>query len=122
MNLDKAQAFLEELFSDEEGPEPGYDPVHLGAAVTITLAAIGGLYWLLWTLLVYEGGLEGKAVAVFRLVFTKATLKDLGFEAWAYQAGAFEGLLGNLGALAAAAVVVAVLRRLYKNPWTPTRG
>ena len=54
---------LLKLFDEDEPGEPYYDPVHLGAAAVGTLAAIGALYWLLWTLLVYEGGLFSKLAA-----------------------------------------------------------
>ena len=52
-----------ELF-DEEGPdEPRYDPIHLATVLVACQAAVGVLFWLLWTAMVYEGGFcvgEGK--------------------------------------------------------------
>jgi len=106
-------ARVEWLFEEDSADEPAYDPVHLGAAVLLSFTAIGLLYWLLWTLLVYEGGIFLKASALARVLFTSATLKDLGYEGYPYQMGAFEGWYGNLGALAVTVVVVAALRRLY---------
>lgn len=102
------------LFEDDDPAEPGYDPVHLGGAVVVTLAALGCLYWLLWTLLVYEGGLFLKLHAVGRLLFTSATLKDLGYEG-SYAQGDLEGWFGNLVALAFAVIVAVSLKRLYQD-------
>lgn len=45
------------LFEDDGPQEPFYDPVHLAAVLIGCLVAFGALFWLLWTLLVYEGGL-----------------------------------------------------------------
>ncbi|MBI5243947.1 MAG: hypothetical protein HY922_09770 [Elusimicrobia bacterium] len=106
---------LLDLFSDEDDPsEPFYDPVHLGAAVMITLVAIGCLYWLLWTLLVYEGGLFGKIVPALRVIFTSKTLQDYGYRG-EFDRGVFEGWFGNLAALALCIAVVIALRRLYMD-------
>ena len=120
--LDKTLAFLADLFSDEEGPEPGFDPVHLGGSVVITITAIGGLYWLLWTLLVYEGGIGTKITAVLKLLFTRTTLAQLGYEGWPYAPGPFEGGIGNGCALILTVVVGWVLRRLYQRTWKPTQN
>ena len=109
-----ALQFLADAFSDKEDPnEPSYDPVHVGGAIVITLTAIGCLYWLLWTLLVYEGGIFVKLKAVIKLVFTKATLADLGYEGYPYAMGQFEGWIGNLCALLLCALVIAALRHAY---------
>ena len=112
MKLSKTRDFVLSLFDEDDPKEPGYDPVHLGASVVITLAALGCLYWLLWTLLVYEGGLILKLAALARLLFTSATLKDLGYEG-SYAQGDFEGWFGNVAALAFAVVLATGLRRLY---------
>ena len=104
-----------DLFSDEDDPsEPFYDPVHLGAAVLITIVAAGCLYWLLWTLLVYEGGLFGKIGPALRVLLTSKTLRDFGCRG-AFDLGVFEGWLGNLAALALCAVLLIALSRLYRE-------
>ncbi|MBI4347522.1 MAG: hypothetical protein HY553_11750 [Elusimicrobia bacterium] len=112
--LGKARELVLGLFEDDDPKEPGYDPVQLGASIVVALAALGGLYWLLWTLLVYEGGLFLKLAALLRLLFTSATLRDLGYEG-SYAQGAFEGWFGNVAALAITVLVVASLRRLYRD-------
>lgn len=102
------------LFSEDDDPEePVYDPVHAGAAVVISLVAVGALYWLLWTLLVFEGGLFKKLSAAAQILFTSKTLKDFGYEGSPYAMGVFEGWFGNLAALALLIGALAALHRLY---------
>jgi hypothetical protein len=49
------------LFEDKDDPaEPHYDPVHLAAVLVASQVVIGALYWLLWTVFVYEGGIGGR--------------------------------------------------------------
>lgn len=108
--------FLEELFSGREDPqEPVYDPAELGGAVVLTLFGLGLLYWLLWTLLVYEGGIFRKIKASFLVLFTSKTLQDFGYEGTPYAMGAFEGWIGNLGALLFALGLVYALWHLYQK-------
>lgn len=46
------------LFEAEDDPaRPHYDPVHLAVVLVAVQVVIGALYWLLWTLFVYEGGI-----------------------------------------------------------------
>ena len=71
-----------ELFEEEGEDEPRFDPVHLAVVLVACQAAVGVLFWLLWTAMVYEGGF-----------------------------GAGEGKLGNLLALIILAGIVEALRR-----------
>lgn len=104
-----------ELGSDAEDPnEPFYDPVHLGAVTLGCMVAVGGLYWLLWTLLVYEGGIFVKLRAAAALLFTSRTLQDLGYVSAPYAMGPFAGWLGNLAALLLSLLLVAALSRAYR--------
>lgn len=106
---------LADLFSDEEDPqEPFYDPIHLGAVCIACLTAIGALYWLLWTLLAYEGGIVPKLRAGMAVLFTSKTLKDFGYEASPYAMGVFEGWVGNVAALVLCVLVLTALYRLYR--------
>jgi hypothetical protein len=83
-----------ELFEAEGDPsEPHFDPVHLAVVLVATQVVIGALYWLLWTLFVYEGGLPSK---VGRLLAGRAP---------------GEGFLANVAALAMAAFLVVLLRK-----------
>ncbi|MFH2202115.1 MAG: hypothetical protein ABIJ96_03285 [Elusimicrobiota bacterium] len=105
---------LLDLFSDEDDPEePYFDPAHIGAVIILCLTGIGALYWLLWTLLVFEGGLFGKLGAAAAVLFTSKTLKDVGYLGTPHAMGPFEGWLGNVLALALCVLVAAALKRLY---------
>jgi len=49
------------LFEDKDDPaEPHYDPVHLAVVLIASQVVIGALYWLLWTVFVYEGGVTAR--------------------------------------------------------------
>ena len=112
-----------DLFSDEEDPaEPVYDPVHLGGALIVTMVGIGCLYWLLWTLMVYEGGLFAKVSAAAQVVFTAKTVRDFGYEGGPHAMGAFEGWLGNTAALLLTAALAAALYRLYRDAASAPKG
>ncbi|MBI4376672.1 MAG: hypothetical protein HY549_09515 [Elusimicrobia bacterium] len=107
------EEFLERWDPEPDPKEPVYDPVHFGAALLLFLVGVGALYWLLWTLLVYEGGIFLKAQAACDVLFTSKTLADYGYEAAPYAMGAFEGWLANVIALALSALALAGLHRIY---------
>ena len=71
------------LFEDKDDPsEPHYDPVHLATVLVATQVVIGALYWLLWTVFVYEGGVTARlrpahVVAVIVCFLVVAGLFDL---------------------------------------------
>ena len=49
------------LFEDKDDPaDPHYDPIHLATVLVGSQVVIGALYWLLWTLFVYEGGITAR--------------------------------------------------------------
>ena len=118
----RSRDFLADLFSDEEDPnEPGFDPVHLGTAIMATFSAMGAIFWLLWTLLVYEGGIFLKVSAAAQVLLTDRTAADFGWVGYPYEMGAFEGTLGNCGALVLTCAAVWAVAHLYRRPWKPTR-
>ena len=48
-----------DLFESKDDPtEPHYDPVHLAVVLVACQVVVGALYWLLWTLFVYQPGLK----------------------------------------------------------------
>lgn len=106
--------WLDDILRDDPD-EPRFDPVHLGTVLIVTMVAVGVLYWLLWTLLVFEGGIFQKVSAVLQLLFTPKTLKDLGYEASPYAMGVFEGWFGNVCALVLSALLTAALYRTYHD-------
>lgn len=76
-----------------------YDPVRVAAVIVGCLAVVGVLFWTLWALLVFEGGLFTKIGPFLHVVFTEKTLKDFGYEGSPYVLGIFEGWSVNLSAL-----------------------
>lgn len=93
--------------------EPAYDPIHLGGVLVLLMVCVGALYWLLWTLLVYEGGIFPKISAAASVLFTRKTPADFGYTGQPYAMGIFEGWLGNVGALLFGLGALAGLHRLY---------
>ena len=107
---------LLDLFGDEDDPkEPVYDPEHLGAVVISCFAGIGALSWLLWTLLVYEGGLPGKIGPALSVLFTSKTREDFGYVGSPYEMGVFSGWAGNTVALLLCVLLAAALHHLYRR-------
>lgn len=102
------------LFEEDEDPrEPRYDPIHLAAVLIGCLVVIGALYWLLWTLFVYEGGLPSKVEPLLTVLSGRATLANYGWLGTPDRQGVFEGWSANLAALLLAGGVVASLHRAY---------
>lgn len=88
------------FFSDTENPEePIYDPVHLGGMIVVVIFACGLIFWLFWTLLVFEGGLFSKIIPALKVLFTKKTLQDYGWIGYPYEMGIFSGFIANTIAL-----------------------
>ena len=91
---------LVNFFSDAEDPnEPVYDPAHFGAMIVIVIFSIGVLFWLLWTLLVFGGGIFNKMIPLFQILFMGKDLQDFGWVGYPYELGIFEGFIGNSIAL-----------------------
>lgn len=105
------------FFSDEENPdEPIYDPLHFAAMIVIVIFAIGILFWLLWTLLVFGGGIFRKIVPAFQVLFTDKTLKDFGWVGYPYELGIFEGFVGNVTALILTAGLIVGIWWIFQDP------
>lgn len=88
-----------DLFDAKDDPaEPHYDPVHLATVVVTCLVVIGALFWLLWTLFVYEGGLPVKIGALFISENNRHRVTS-------------EGWLANVVALGLTLLVVVLLQK-----------
>lgn len=122
MKLQELLRRAAEAFDAEDSPdEPRYDPVHLGAALILSLTAIGALYWLLWTLLVYEGGLLAKLGPAVQVALRLKTAAAFGYRG-PWDRGVFEGWAGNVGALALTSLTLAAVHRLYREADRRSRG
>lgn len=103
------------LFEPDAPDEPRFEPAHLAAVLVGAQVAAGGLFWLLWTLLVYEGGLPAKLGPALSVLAGRARLADYGWTGAPDQQGVFEGWLANLAALLLAALLLAALHRLDRR-------
>lgn len=103
------------LFEDDDGRSARYDPVHLAGVLVACMAALGVLFWLLWTLLVYEGGIGVKLAALADIAFRGKTLADFGWTGAPDRQGVFEGWTANVAALLLSALVLAALHRLDRR-------
>ncbi|MHB9155048.1 MAG: hypothetical protein ACYC5N_05055 [Endomicrobiales bacterium] len=114
--MKKYLSYFLEFFSDREDPrEPHYDPVHVGAMVVLVLLGMSVLFWLLWSLLVFGGGLQAKLLPFLQVVLTSKTAADFGYEGYPYAMGAFEGWVTNLAALVFLALAVVAVWYIFKK-------
>jgi uncharacterized membrane protein len=105
-----------DLFESEDSPdEPFYDPVHLAGVLVACLVVIGALFWLLWTLLVYEGGLPSKLAALASVLFGGKSLSDYGWTGAPDRPGVFEGWPANVAALIIACGALAALHNAARR-------
>ena len=113
---------LLDFFSDREDmEEPIYDPVHFAAMIVIVLFAIGALFWLLWTLLVFGGGLIIKIGPALQVLFGGKALKDFGWVGYPYEQGVFDGFIANIVALLITFALVLAIWWIFRNP-APGKG
>ncbi|HBU69538.1 MAG TPA: hypothetical protein DEE98_04045 [Elusimicrobia bacterium] len=111
-----------DFFSDSDNPEePFYDPSHFGAMIVLTIAGISVLFWLLWTLLVFGGGIQAKVVPFLSVVFTSRTFSDFGYIGYPYEMGVFEGWIANLVALLFFAAFSALAWYAYNKTLPPRK-
>ncbi|MBN1824320.1 MAG: hypothetical protein JW803_08380 [Endomicrobiales bacterium] len=113
---------IKEFFLDIEDPaEPKYDPVHVAGMIVIVLLANTVLFWLLWSLLVFGGGIQAKVLPFLAVLFTSKTAGDFGYVGYPYEMGVFEGWVTNVVALALAVFVLWAFWYAYNNSYTGKR-
>ncbi len=86
---------------------------YLAGNVVLTLFFINIFFWLLWTLIVYKGGIFIKVIPWLGVVFTSKTLADFGYEGYPYEMGVFDGWPENVAALALTLIFIELCRRVY---------
>lgn len=117
---ERLRSVVESLDDEPAEGTPLYDPVDVGGVLVSVLAALGALYWLLWTALVYEGGVFRKAGALLRLL-GGTPASELGYEG-PWNRGAFEGWLGNAAAALLALGLLWALRSEWRRAERAARG
>jgi hypothetical protein len=106
-----------DLWEDDDAPDGiVYDPVHVAAVVVGCLFVMGIIFWDLWALFVFEGGLFTKIGPFVQVLFTSKTLNDFGYEGAPYALGIFEGWIVNLTALSIAIGLVAAVGWIVRRP------
>ena len=87
--------------------------VYLASNVVLTLFFMNIFFWLLWTLLVYKGGIFVKVIPILSVIFTSKTPRDFGYQGWPYEPGVFDGLPENFIALVLLIAFVVFCWRVY---------
>lgn len=114
--IKKILGWFEDLFDDTVNPdEPAYDAAHVGMMIVFVLLALTALFWLLWALLVFGGGLQAKVVPFIRIILTSKTAADYGYAGYPYQMGVFEGWITNVIALAITALAITAIWNVFKR-------
>lgn len=114
--MNKIIAYVENFFSDEENPqEPHYDPAHIGAMIVLVLLGISVLFWLLWSLMVFGGGIQSKIVPAVKVLLSNKTVQDFGYIGYPYEMGVFEGWVTNVVALIFLMLVITAISYVFKD-------
>jgi hypothetical protein len=117
--LKRIKTMLVDTFSDIETPEEAqYDPVHFGAMVVLTIFVLNILFWLLWSLLVFGGGIQHKVLPFLIVLFTSKTAADFGYIGYPYELGIFDGWVTNVVALGFCGLLVVALWYIFKPSHT----
>lgn len=105
------------FFADEDSDpqEPAYDPAHVAVMIVLVILGLALLFWLLWALVVCEGGIFIKIIPFLQVVFTSKTLQDFGFEGYPYELGIFEGWIINVVALVLFIGLLAGISSIFRN-------
>lgn len=116
MNIKNILNEISDFFDDTENPEePGYDPVHVGAMIVLTIFSLSILFWLLWALLVFGGGIQAKALPFLKLIFAHKTAADFGYVGYPYEMGVFEGWPTNVAALVFCMIFIIAIWHVFKK-------
>ena len=107
---------INKFMDDTEDPnEPKYDPVHVGAMIVLSLFGISILFWLLWSILVFGGGIQAKVIPFLQMVFTGKTAASFGYVGYPYEMGVFEGWPTNVIASAIAVFLFVLIYKILKK-------
>ena len=95
--------------------EPVYDPVHIGMMIVFVLFALTLLFWLLWSLLVFGGGIQAKVLPFLQIIFTSKTAADFGYVGYPYEMGVFKGWPTNLVAFIFTFLLIVAIWHIFKR-------
>lgn len=100
---------------DVNPDDPVYDPVHVGAMIVLVVMSVSIIFWLLWALVVCEGGLFTKIIPLVQVVFTSKTVQDFGYKGYPYELGIFEGWIVNGASLVILILLLIGIHSIFKN-------
>ena len=115
MNLKEKFKKIVDSFTKEKPDEPIYDPLHIGMMIILVISAAAILFWLLWSILVFKGGIFPKITAVWQIIFQGKTVHDFGYVGTPYEMGVFEGWTTNLGAVILLVFLIITVWWLFKK-------
>ena len=95
----KILKLIEGLFNEEKSKDetaPVIDEFYLAATIIVDIIALTVLFWLLWSILVYGGGIFPKIKALLEIIFCGKSFKDFGWNFYPYDIGVFTGFITNI--------------------------
>jgi hypothetical protein len=95
--------------------EPEYDPAMFATMILLVILTAGVLFWLLWTALVYQGGIFAKIQALWWVLSGKKSWAELVSPDWPIAAGIFSGWLANVVAVMIILASIILLYRFYQR-------
>jgi cbb3-type cytochrome oxidase subunit 3 len=104
-----------EIFDDKPTDEPVYDAVHFGSMIVLVIFSISIVFWLLWSLLVFGGGIQSKVQPCLEMIFTAKTAADFGYVGYPYEMGAFEGWPTNVAAFIFTVLIISGIWHLFNK-------
>ena len=93
---------------------PHYDPAHIGAMIVIVIFALTLLFWLLWSLLVFGGGIQSKVIPILQMIVSSKKASDFGYVGYPYEMGMFEGWVTNVIAFGFLVLVIIGVWYIFK--------
>jgi len=108
------QEKLKNIFTEKED-EPQYDPQMFGAMVVGVIFTAGLLFWILWTALVYQGGIFGKISVLWLVLSGQKKWSELVPAGLPVSVSVFSGWLANLVATIVIFAIVAFLYYFYQK-------
>lgn len=75
----------------KNGEQVGYDPAQVGAMIVLVLFSLTILFWLLWSVLVFKGGLLTKLWVLIQIISggkSSAAIEPEWWDGWVINVGA----------------------------------
>lgn len=60
----------------------GYDPANVAAMIVIVIFGLAVLFWLVWSLLVFKGGILTKLLMLIQIIIGKESFSGVNMQLW----------------------------------------